>query len=234
MKVELINQEDAQNLFKLWTQVASVCYDSAIKNPEGIGKHCLKSGHTSGSRGTYFVFKITGVPRFVVDQAIRHEDGVYKNVGSFRYIDKSTFMYEIPSEIIDNDELLKDYIDYMDRGVDIYTRIQSYVLDKTKEKERANEQARYVLTMATHTAFCIGFDIEALIHYLGKRLCVRTEDVHRKMAIMIRDEVLKVFPELKDKLVPQCKQLLWCPESKSCHAYPTKQELANMINEQRC
>ena len=208
MKVELINQEEAQNLFKLWTQVASVCYDSTIKNPEGIGKHCLKSGHTSGSRGTYFVFKITDVPRFVVDQAVRHEDGVYKNVGSFRYIDKSTFMYEIPSEIMDNNELLKDYIEHMDKTIDMYTRIQTYVFDKTNKQERANEQARYVLPMATHTSFCIGFDIEALTHYLGKRLCVRTEDVHREMAMMIRDEVLKIFPELKDRLVPQCQQLL--------------------------
>lgn len=230
MNVELLNKIEAKNIFKLWTDVSSVCYNSKIKNPESIGKHCLKSGHTSGSRGTYFVFKITDVPRFVVDQIVRHESGVFKNVGSFRYINKGTFAYEIPIEIKDNEQLLFKYIQHMNNTVDLYTEIQQYVLDKNKDNERANEQARYVLPMATHTALCIGFDIEALIHYMNKRLCVRTEDVHRQLAIQIRDCILDVLPELRDELVPQCKKLLWCPEPKSCHAYPSKSELEDIIN----
>ena len=68
MNVELINKNEVKSLFTTWSQVASVCYDSIIKSPDAIGKHCMKSGHFSGSRGTYFIFKITDCPRYVIDQ----------------------------------------------------------------------------------------------------------------------------------------------------------------------
>lgn len=40
----------------------------------------MASGHFSGSRGDYIKFLVTEVPRFTVDQAVRHEVGVFKNV----------------------------------------------------------------------------------------------------------------------------------------------------------
>ena len=101
---------------------------------------------------------------------------------------------------------------------------------KEKAKERANEQARYVVPMSTHSSFVIGFTLEALIHYCNIRLCTRTEDVHRKMAIMIKDAVLEQLPELKDVLVPNCKYLMWCPEGKKCcGAAPTKDDLIERL-----
>lgn len=48
MNVELINKNEVKSLFTTWSQVASVCYDSTIKSPDAIGKHCMKSGHFSG------------------------------------------------------------------------------------------------------------------------------------------------------------------------------------------
>ena len=43
MNVELINIDEAKNVWKTWSEVASVCYDSKVKNPEIIGKHCFFS-----------------------------------------------------------------------------------------------------------------------------------------------------------------------------------------------
>ena len=162
---------------------------------------------------------------------MRHEIGVCKNVQSFRYVDKSSFAYEIPIEITDNKELIQKYHAHMKDTINLYTDIQSYVLEKTNSQERANEQARYVLPMSTHSAFVYCLDVEALIHLMNKRLCTRTEDVFRKLATLMKTEVLKVLPELKDVLVPQCVDLLWCPESNSCGAYPKKKELQKMIQE---
>ena len=49
---------------------------------------------------------------------------------------------------------------------------------------------------------------------------------------VMKNEVVEVLPELKSKLVPNCQAFLWCPEgAKSCHAYPTKKELKEMIEE---
>ena len=233
MKVELLNPDECKKLFENWGKVASVCYDTKTSKPENIGKHCMNSGHTSGSRGTYFIFKVSEVSRSVVDQIARHEIGVFKNVQSFRYVDKDNFAYAIPKEIESNNDLLNIYLSHMDNTMQLYSEIQDYVQEKTGNKERANEQARYVLPMSTHSSFVIGFDIEALIHFMHKRLCVRAEDITRQVAIAMKKEVLKVLPELEDKLVPHCQYLMWCPESKGCGAYPSKKELKERLKNDR-
>lgn len=232
MEVELLNKSEVKDLFKHWGEFSKVCYDTKTNTPEKIGKHCMDSGHYSGSRSRYFEFLITNVPRFVIDQCVRAEVGVVKNVQSFRYVNKDSFAYEVPVEITDNKELLAKYRLHMEETIDLYKDIQSFVFEKANSKERANEQARYVLPMSTKSSFVIGFTLEALIHYCNIRLCTRTEDVHRKMAVMIRDEVLKQLPELSDKLVPSCQYLMWCPEGKSsCGAAPTKNEVESIIKE---
>lgn len=130
--------------------------------------------------------------------------------------------------------MLDKYSDFMNLSSALYKEIQDYVYKKTESHERANEQARYVLPMATHTAFVIGFTVEALIHFCNMRLCVRAEDTIHYLATLMRDATLEVLPELKPKLVPNCQAFLWCPEgAKSCHAYPTKKELKEMISEYR-
>jgi len=237
MKVELINKEEVKDLFKHWGEFAKVCYDTKTDFPEKIGKHCMNSGHFSGSRSRYFEFLITDVPRFVIDQACRMEVGVCKNVQSFRYVAKNSFTYAVPEEIMDSEELVRRYHNHMRETIEIYESIQNYVYEnvyertgsKDKAKERSNEQARYVLPMATNSAFVIGFTLEALIHYCNVRLCSRTEDMHRKMAYMIRDAVLDELPELKDDLVPSCKKFMYCPESHGCGAAPTKEQLKEML-----
>ena len=230
MNVKLLNPDDAQNLIKNWGSVAAVCYATETSTPEKIGKHCMNSGHFSGSRGDYIKFLITDVPRFTVDQAVRHEIGTFKNVQSFRYVDKDSFFYEVPIEITDSDEMLDKYVAHMNATGALYEEIQNYIIGKGKSKERANEQARYVLPMATHTSFVMGFTIEALIHFMNMRLCVRAEDTIRHMAKLMKEETLKVLPELSNKLVPNCEAMCWCPEGgKSCHAYPTKKELNEIL-----
>lgn len=229
MKVELLNKDEVRNLFSDWGKVAAICYDTKTSKPENIGKHCMKSGHTSSSRGTYIKFSITGIPRSCIDQVVRHEIGVFKNVQSFRYVGKDNFAYEIPKEIESNETLLNKYITHMKSTMDLYSEIQFYVEEKTGSKERANEQARYLLPMATHSGLVIGFDIEALIHFMHKRLCARAEDVTRQFAIAMKKEVLSILPELEDELVPHCQYLCWCPENKGCGAYPSKEKIKEMI-----
>ena len=230
MKVTLLNPDEVKKLFTDWGQTSAICYDTHMKDPTPIGKGCMKSGHYSGSRGDYIKFLVTECPRFAIDQAVRHEVGVFKNVQSFRYCDRDTFGYEVPSEILGNEELLAKYNKHMEDTMALYEEIQSYVISEGKTKERANEQARYVLPMATHSAFVIGFTVEALENFMNKRLCLRAEDTIRQMALLMKEETLKVLPELKDKLVPNCKKLMYCPEGKkSCGAVLTKEEMEFVI-----
>ena len=232
MKVTLLNPEQVKDLFKNWSITSSVCYDSKINpdKPDAIGKHCMKSSHFSGSRGDFIKFQVDEVSRFVVDQAVRHEVGVFKNVASFRYISKGEFNYSAPEEIYDNQELFNRYNEHMYNTMELYSDIQDYVYNKTGSHERANESARYLLPMSTHTSFVIGYTIEAFIHLCSSRLCVRAEDSIREMTTLMKQEVLKVLPELEDDLVPNCVKLMYCPEGKAgCGAYPTKKQVQKYI-----
>ena len=234
MKVTILNPEETTRLFEYWGKASCVCYDTETNTPENVGKHCLNSGHFSGSRGRFILFKVEGCPRFTIDQAVRHEVGVMKNVQSFRYVSKDTFVYEIPVEITDNKELLEKYHAHMMASRDLYCEIQEYVLDKTGSHERANEQARYAIPISTHADFVIGMTVEALIHFENSRLCFRAEDKIRELALAMKNVTVELLPELKDKLVPNCQALLWCPEGKaSCGAYPTKKQLKQIIAEVR-
>lgn len=230
MKVTILNPEETTRLFEYWGKASCVCYDTVTNTPEKIGKGCMNSGHFSGSRGRYILFKVEGCPRFTIDQAVRHEDGVMKNVQSFRYVSKDSFAYEIPSEIMDNEVLLAKYHAHMMKTMDLYNEIQEYVFSKTNSHERANEQARHVLPISTHADFVIGMTVEALIHFSNVRLCVRAEDKIRELAIAMKKVTLELLPELKEKLVPNCQALLWCPEGHaSCGAYPTKNQLKKLV-----
>ncbi len=216
MNCKIINEDEVKNLFTQWGKFASVCYDTKTENYDKIGFHCLKSGHFSGSRSQYINFIIEDCPRAILDQLVRHEQGVCKNVQSFRYVDKNSFAYEIPKEIVDNDVLIKKYHSHMMNTLSLYSEIQDYVKNKTNSQERANEQARYVLPMATHSSVAIGFTVEAFIHLCNVRLCNRTEDVHRQLVKMMRDKVVEILPELEDYLAPKCVTAGYCEETHGC------------------
>ena len=234
MKVTILNPEEATRLFEYWGKASCVCYDTETNTPEKVGKGCMNSGHFSGSRGRFILFKVEGCPRFTIDQAVRHEVGVMKNVQSFRYVSKDSFAYAVPTEIKDNDALLAKYHAHMMTTMDLYSEIQEYVFNKTGSHERANEQARHVIPISTHADFVIGMTVEALIHFANARLCVRAEDKIRELALAIKNATIELLPELNDKLVPNCQALLWCPEGHaSCGAYPTKKQLKQMIAEVR-
>ena len=150
MKVTILNPEETTKLFEYWGKASCVCYDTETNAPEKVGKHCMNSGHFSGSRGRFILFKVEGCPRFTIDQVARHEVGVMKNVQSFRYVSKDSFIYEVPVEITDNYDLLERYRVHMMSTMELYSDIQEYVLNKTNSHERANEQAIHVLPISTH------------------------------------------------------------------------------------
>ena len=232
MNVKILNPDAVSKLFANWGQTSAICYNTHTDDPTPIGKGCMANGHFSGSRGDFIKFLVTDIPRFTVDQAVRHEVGVFKNVQSFRYVDKDCFSYEVPVEIADNPELLAKYDKHMQDTMNLYEDIQSYVLSKGKTQERANEQARYVLPISTHTAFVIGFTVEGIIHFMHKRLCSRAEDIIRQLAVEMKKEVIKILPNLESRLVPECQYLLFCPENKkSCGAYPKRKEVELLVEQ---
>lgn len=213
MKVILLDKEEAQEFFKQWGIISHVCYNSSIKNAKNIGKTCLTSGHFSGSRAFYFKFHISGISRITSLQLNRHEVGVVKNQASQQYIDQSNLRIVIPKELDD----------FKPKILQLYTQIQTLYGDMLN-CGISRDAARYILPEGIETEGVWCFTLEALINFMHKRLCSRASNEIRTLAKNIRKAVLEVLPELQEYLVPQCEYLLWCPESKSCGKYPSKEE----------
>lgn len=231
MKVEILNKEELQKIFKDWGTAACMCYDTPSKFAERVGKSCLESGHFSGSRGNYIKFKITGVPRALVDQMVRHEVGVFKNVESGRYVNFSDFDYYTPS-IIEKDEILsKLYHKHMQNTKTVYSDIVDRLAELGYKGEKAYEVARGVSPMNYETGLVIGFTIEALINFMHKRLCVCSQDHIRKLAKLMKQEVVEILPELETYLVAICDANGWCPESpkRTCNKYPQKEVVLELV-----
>ena len=229
IKVTLLNAEEVKDFIKRHGEVACVCYNTNEKYAEKVGKSCMIEGHMSGSRGDFFKFEIE-CPRFTIDQIVRHEQGVFKNVQSQRYVDMDDdFSIYVPPKVVNNPMLVEQYIQYEEMCKAQYKVNRACFNDLNITGEQANDLMRTMLPIGVKSKVRIGFTLEALIHFMHKRLCVRADEPIRRVAKLMKDEVLKVQPEYKELLVPQCKAMMYCPEKHSCGAYPSRKEIEEII-----
>ena len=232
IKVTLLNPDEVKNFIRNHGMVACVCYDTDEKYAEQVGLKCLESGHLSGSRGDFFKFEIE-CPRFTADQIMRHEQGVFKNCQSQRYVDMDNFECYIPPVVAENRKINSLYRASIETTQLCYKYIRIELERQGITGEKANDLMRTLLPIGVPTKLRIGFDIEALIHFMNKRLCVRADEPIRQVAKLMKKEVLAVEPRYAKYLVPQCQALGYCPEHKGCGAYPSKEDLTvnNAIKE---
>ena len=224
-KVTLLNPDDIKEFVKRHGEVASICYDTDSKFAERIGESVLETGHFSGSRGDYFKFKFENVPRDLIDQAIRHDIGTFKNVQSFRYVNKLGFEIYSPPEVIKDNILHDIFSDLEYESNKCYCKAIDRLNELGYEGEKANQIARHMIPIGTESSFIMGFTLEALINFMHKRLCVRAEKPIRELAKLMKEEVIKITPIYKDYLVPICEHMLYCVEGKhSCGKAITKDE----------
>lgn len=257
MEVKILNPDVLKNLYYNHGVFACTCYNTPEKYAERVGKSCEKDGHMSGSRCEYIKFRITDVDRGTAEQCMRHEIGVnipfnemdnysfseyselvkdispdqiVKNMGSFRYIDKSGFTFTVPDEVKKIYSANVVYYDIMQRIEDARKNLKQMLEESGVDSKRANECANFVLPRATESTLTIGFTPEALIHFMHKRLCKRAQPEIRKLAVEMKEAVEKYNTDFAKELVPQCQHLLWCPEgNRSCGAFLTRDELKNII-----
>ena len=229
IKVTLLNPEEVKDFIRRHGEVACICYNTNEKWAEKVGKSCMIEGHMSGSRGDFFKFEIE-CPRFTIDQIVRHEQGVFKNVQSQRYVDMDDdFSIYVPPKVFNNPMMLEQYIHYEEMCKEQYKINRACFDDLGITGEKANDLMRTMLPIGVKSKVRIGFTLEALIHFMHKRLCVRADEPIRMVAKLMRDEVLKVQPEYQELLVPQCKAMMYCPEKHSCGAYPSRKEIEEII-----
>lgn len=257
MRIEIINKEELLNLYENHGMFACTCYDTDDKYADKVGKSCNESQHMSGSRCEYIKFRLYDIDRGNAEQLMRHEIGVsydeidkyaysdriemlidvnpsaiVKNMQSFRYVDKNEFSYTIPTTITKSQRALFEYEKLMNQ-IDVTRKVIRDILveEGVCDYKQAVEDANFVLPRATNLTLTIGFTPEALLHFMHKRLCTRSQEFIRKVAIKMKAEVNGILPEFATQLMPHCQHLLWCPENKrqTCGAYPSKDELKEII-----
>lgn len=235
MKVKLINKEQVKDFYKQWGLFACKCYDTNPKYAENVGKSCHKTRHYSGSRSFYFIFEVDDVPRSAMDQLARHEQGVVKNIQSQRYTDSKNLGWYVPDIIAKYPDLAAEWKAGFKRDQVDYEYFESKLAEKEGwTGEKAREVARGRLGIDIYSSGTIGFTIEALEHFMHKRLCFRAQEAIRKLAMLIKKEVLEALPELAPYLCPECAALGYCNEnSKQCSVYadiiPTQEEFFKQI-----
>ena len=220
-KVRLVNGEEVKNFVKRHGEFSKVCYDTPKEKAEVVGKHCLQSGHFSGSRHLFMVFELKCVPRSAVDQLVRHTQGFVTNVQSLRYCNKDgkVSLYAAP-EIEKDIYLTQSLHNYEAQAQAYYDYFQSNLKNNGYTNEQANEIARTVIPIGVATECNIAVNIECLIHLANVRLCARAELPIRTIVKEMVRQVVEVEPRYKPYLVPQCKKLGYCPEgNKECLRY---------------
>lgn len=230
MKVTLLNKEEVKNFYKIWGMFSCKCYNTNTKFAEKVGKSCHKTRHYSGSRAFHFIFEIEDVPRSAIDQLVRHEQGVIKNIQSQRYTDSSHLGWYTPDVITKYPDLQRVW----DAGFKEDSEDYKFIVEQLEKLEgwtgeKAREVARGRLGIDIYSSGTIGFTIEALEHFMHKRLCFRAQEPIRKLANLIKNTVLAELPELKPYLVAECFALGYCNENHmQCNelkhsAMPTKE-----------
>lgn len=225
MHVKLLNDNQLKDggFFREWGEMSHVCYDTPLEKAEQIGKRCLKSRHFSGSRATFFKFKISGITRNLSLQLNRHEIGVVKNQLSQRYVDQAGFDYIMPQRLSSLEETL--LLGAIDIAKTEYDALKEII---------GKDEARNILPGGIETAGVYAFTVEALINFMQKRLCNRAQDEIRELAKKIKEETILTVPELEEYLVPSCEWLLWCPEENGCGMAPTKEQVKDILEKDRC
>ena len=220
-KVRLVNGEEVKSFVRKHGEFSKVCYDTPKEKAEKVGEHCLESGHLSGSRHLYIVFELENVPRSLIDQLVRHEQGVVKNVQSLRYCNKKedVNVYVAP-EVMEDVYLRAEIIGIEQIIRKSYENIQATLKDAGLTGEKSNEIARTILPIGISTKCSFAVNLEGLIHLANVRLCNRAELPIRTIIKKMVDQVIEVEPRYKPYLVPQCKKLGYCPEgNKECLRY---------------
>lgn len=229
IRVELLNPEEVKNFIKNHGIFACQCYMTPEKFAERVGMSCLVEGHTSGSRADMFKFRIYS-PRYCADQIMRHSVGTAINCQSQRYVDMDeNFSIYVPPQVLADPMQAAMYEAYENKCKDFYLQIREMMTKEGVTGEKANDLMRTMLPIGVPCNLTMGFTIEALIHFMNKRLCVRADAPIRRVAQLMKEAVLAVEPRYAELFVPQCQADMYCPEKHGCGAYPNKEEVQKLI-----
>ncbi len=170
----------------------------------------LKTGHASPLEQVWFEFAISGVSRAFSHQFVRHRVGISFEQQSQRYVTYKggEFPHSIPQSVEQAG---------MGEQMEALFAQAGALYESLVEAGVPAEDARFLLPNATNTNFKITVNFASLLHICDLRLCTRAQWEFRRVAALLRAEVVKAVPELGHYLQPKCGELRrgYCDESEA-------------------
>lgn len=207
----------------MWPRLVSGEVDRQVQ--ADFVQKVLESGHDSPVEHASFTFAIAGISRACSHQIVRHRIASYSQQ-SQRYVDATNMDYVLPPAIAKIPEARKRFEAFMDEVGAAYRDLKD-ILEANGRKDKAKEDARFVLPQAAETRIVITMNCRALLHFFNLRCCRRAQWEIRAMAeemlVLCKAELPAIFGAAGAK----CESLGYCPENErfACGRYPTRAQL---------
>jgi len=195
---------------------------SSAKLKEFIA-HLTARGHESPLEHVNFTFAVEGVSRVCTHQLVRHRLASYSQQ-SQRYVSMENFSFVMPPMIAGNKEAKAMFKAAVKNILADCARLKNIMeKDKRLNREKINEDVRFLLPGACDTKIVVTMNCRELLHFFAQRLCLRAQWEIRALAAAMYKACRKALPEVFSSAGPKCKLHNYCPEhNESCALYPRR------------
>lgn len=207
----------------MWPRLVEGAVDREVQ--ADFVRKVLESGHDSPIEHASFTFAVAGISRACSHQIVRHRLASYSQQ-SQRYVDGSSMDYVLPPAIAKIPEARARFEAFMDEVGNAYRDLKG-ILEAHGRKDKAKEDARFVLPQAAETKIVITMNCRALLHFFHLRCCLRAQWEIRALAEAMLALCKAELPAIFATAGAKCESLGYCPEAPrfACGRYPTREQL---------
>ena len=215
----VIHGETTQNPITLIGEMAGICYDANVTDPDKNykrGMDCLISQHGRTWEYPTVYMTLDGYSARVIREFYTHIGGSPSRLqASTRYIDYGNFDYYTPPSI-ESDEISKNKYDYLMHVVSETAKdLQTLGISK--------EDIANIYPLGMQTKVVVKINLRTLIDMSHQRMCNRAYHEFRALFSDISNELKKYSTEwdtvVNKMFMPKCKYLHRCPEKNGCGYY---------------
>ena len=194
--------------------------DISRAQQEDFVRQVVASGHVSPIEHVSFTFAVQGISRALSHQLVRHRIASFSQQ-SQRYVDGSAFDYILPPAIARNAAAKERFLRCLEEIGEAYRDVKA-ILEESGRKDKAKEDARFLLPQAAETRIIVTMNCRGLLNFFEQRCCTRAQWEIRAMAGAMLQQCQEVLPVIFSTAGARCERLGYCPEGEkfTCGRYP--------------
>ena len=194
--------------------------DISREQQEDFVRQVVASGHVSPIEHVSFTFAVQGISRALSHQLVRHRIASFSQQ-SQRYVDGSAFDYILPPAIARNAAAKERFLRCLEEIGEAYRDVKA-ILEESGRKDKAKEDARFLLPQAAETRIIVTMNCRSLLNFFEQRCCTRAQWEIRAMAGAMLQQCQEVLPVIFSTAGARCERLGYCPEGEkfTCGRYP--------------